>query len=245
VSSLTGPLKPQLRRLIEKHSDIFSSAVTLPAARHGVEHRIETTGRPVSARYRRLDAEKLAAAKAEFLELEKAGVVRRSTSAWASPLHMVRKADGSWRPCGDYRRLNVQTTPDRYTCPNIADLTARLAGCRVFTKLDLKKGYHQVPVHQDDICKTAIITPFGLFEYVRMPFGLRNAGQTFQRLMDKVLQGLDFVFIYLDDVLIASPDEPHTGSTWRSSGAWEKRAWYSTVASVFLRPQSSSFWATV
>jgi cleavage and polyadenylation specificity factor subunit 1 len=207
VSSLTGPCKPQLKKLINSNSEIFSSAVNLPAARHGVEHRIETTGRPVSARYRRLDAEKLAAAKAEFLELEKAGVVRRSTSAWASPLHMVRKADGTWRPCGDYRRLNVQTTPDRYTCPNIADLTARLSGCKIFTKLDLKKGYHQVPVHKDDIGKTAIITPFGLFEYVRMPFGLRNAGQTFQRLMDQVLQGLDYVFVYLDDVLIASPDE--------------------------------------
>jgi transposase InsO family protein len=154
----------------------------------------------------------LHAAKLEFMELEKAGIVRRSTREWAALLHMVRKADGTWRPCGDYRRLNVQTTPDRYTCLNIADLTARLAGCKVFTKLDLRKGYHQVPVHPEDIAKIAIITPFGLFEYVRMPFGLRNAGQTFQRLMDRVLQGLDYVFIYLDDVLIASPDKE---SHWR------------------------------
>jgi hypothetical protein len=123
-----------------------------------------------------LDAEKLKAAKDEFLEMERAGIVRRSTSCWASPLHMVRKADGSWWPCGDYRRLNVQTSLDLYTCPNMADLSARLAGCTVFSKLDLKKGYFQVPVHPEDISKTAIITPFGLFEFVQMPFGLRNAG---------------------------------------------------------------------
>jgi hypothetical protein len=104
-------------------------------------------------------------------------------------------------------RLNAMTTPDRYTCPNIGNLTARLAGCRVFSKLDLRKGYHKVPVRPEDVEKTAMITPFGLLEYVRMPFGLRNAGQTFQRLMDQVLRGLDFCFVYLDDILIASSSE--------------------------------------
>jgi cleavage and polyadenylation specificity factor subunit 1 len=99
------------------------------------------------------------------------------------------------------------TTLDRYTCPNIGDLTARLAGCRVFSKLDLRKGYHQVPVRPEDVEKTAVITPFGLYEYVRMPFRLQNAGQTFQRFMDQVLRGLDFCFIYLDDILIASASE--------------------------------------
>ena len=139
--------------------------------------------------------------------MEKQGIVRRSNSNWASPLHMVKKSDGTWRPCGDYRRLNTQTKPDLYTCPNIADLTARLEGCTIFTKLDLRKGYHQVPVEASSVPKTAIITPFGLFEYLRMPFGLRNAGQTFQRLMDEVLAGLDYCFVYLDDVLVASKTE--------------------------------------
>jgi cleavage and polyadenylation specificity factor subunit 1 len=81
-----------------------------------------------------------------------------------------------------------------------------LAGCKVFSKLDLRKGYHQVPVNPEDVEKTAVITPFGLYEYVRMPFGLRNAGQTFQRLMDQVLRGLEYCFVYLDDILIASED---------------------------------------
>ena len=84
-------------------------------------------------------------AKQEFAEMERQGIIRRSSSDWASPLHMVQKPDGSWRPCGDFRHLNLQTKPDRYTCPNMADLTSQLDVCTVFSKLDLRKGYHQVP----------------------------------------------------------------------------------------------------
>jgi hypothetical protein len=172
-----------------------------------VEHFLETTGPPVTARFRRLDAAKLQAAKAEFAKMEADGVIRRSDSAWSSPLHMVRKADGSWRPCGDYRRLNLVTQPDKYPVPNIQDLSSRLHGCRIFSKLDLRKGYYQIPMAAKDIPKTAMITLFGLFEFLRMPFGLKNAGQRFQRLIDRVLAGLDFVFIYLDDVIVGSATE--------------------------------------
>ena len=198
--------QPKYQDILKEFPEVVNPSKKLPQVKHQVEHHIETVGRPVSAKYRRLDTDKLRAAKAEFLEMERQGIVRRSDSSWASPLHMVRKSDGSWRPCGDFRRLNVQTQPDKYTCPNIGDLTARLSGCTVFSKLDLRKGYHQVPVRNADIKKTAIITPFGLFEFLRMPFGLRNAGQTFQRMMDNVLAGLDYTFVYLDDVLVASPD---------------------------------------
>jgi hypothetical protein len=83
--------------------------------------------------------------------MEKQGIIRRSNSQWSSPLHMVCKADGSWRPCGDFRHLNLITRPDRYTCPNIGDLTARLVGCTVFWKLEMQKGYHQVPVKPEDV----------------------------------------------------------------------------------------------
>ena len=196
--------KCPFKHVLDSFPEVLNESKNLPKPTHGVYHHLETEGRPVTAKYRRLDPERLAAAKQEFADLERQGVVRRSSSNWASPLHMVKKADGTWRPCGDYRRLNVQTKPDLYTCPNIADLTARLEGCCVFTKLDLRKGYHQVPIRREDVAKTAVITPFGLFEYVRMPFGLRNAGQTFQRLMDSVLAGLDFAFCYLDDILIGS-----------------------------------------
>ena len=111
--------------------------------------------------------------------MDKAGIIRRSTSPWSSPLHMVKKKDGSWRPCGDYRCLNNVTVPDRYLLPNIADFSSHISGSKVFSKLDLQKGYYQVPMAPDDIKKTAIITPFGMFEFLGLSFGLRNAGQTF------------------------------------------------------------------
>jgi hypothetical protein len=117
---------------------------------------------------------------------------------------MVKKKDGGWQPCGDFRRLNTQTSDDKYPLPNMGDLSGRLSGCTVFSKLDLQKGYFQVPVAAADVAKTAIITPFGLFEFLRMPFGLKNAGMTFQRLMDRIFFDFPFVFVYLDDMLVAS-----------------------------------------
>jgi hypothetical protein len=182
-----------------------AAASLRPRPAHGIQHAITTDGPPVVSKFRRLDPERLAAARKEFDTMLKAGIVRRSQSGWSSPLHMVRKKDGGWRPCGDFRRLNIITAADKYPLPNMADLSARLAGCSYFSKLDLQKGYLQVPVAAADVPKTAVITPFGLFEFVRMPFGLKNAGMTFQRLMDSILNGLPFVFVYLDDILIASP----------------------------------------
>ena len=199
-------LSSQEAALLSEFAVVLNADGHLPPSTHGVEHHIVTTGRPVSAKFRRLDATKLAAAKEEFRRLEEEGIVRRSDSEWASPLHMVQKSDGSWRPCGDFRRLNLLSETDCYPLPNMTDITGSLAGAAVFSKLDLKKGYHQIPVHPADVRKTAIITPFGLFEFVRMPFGLKNAGMTFQRFIDRVLAGLPFVLVYLDDILVASPD---------------------------------------
>jgi hypothetical protein len=123
---------------------------------------------------------------------------------------MVPKPDGSWRPCGDYRRLNNVTTPDKYPLPNMQDLSTFLHGSKIFTKLDLSKGYYQVPMNEGDIPKTSIITPIDLYEFLFMPFGLKNAAQTFQRLMDSLFHTIPFIFIYLDDILIFSPSRHST-----------------------------------
>ncbi len=115
-------------------------------------------------------------------------------------MHIVTKEDASLRPCGDYRRLNMQTVPDHYPLPNIADITSFLHGAKIFSKLDLLKSYYQIPMHPEDILKTVITTPFCTFNY--SCFGLRNAGATFQRMMDFILGDLPFCVCYIDDILI-------------------------------------------
>jgi hypothetical protein len=193
--------------LLQKFPSILRTRDVKPAPNHGVEHHIHTGSHPpVFAKSRRLDPEKLEIAKAEFKRLEFAGTVRRSKSPWASPLHMVSKKDGWWQPCGDYRHLNLVTTPDKYPLPNMQDLSNCLHGCTIFSKIDRVKGNHQIPVATEDIPKTAIITPFGLFEYLFTPFGLSNAAQTFQRMMDRTTDGLEGVFAFMDDSRVGSPD---------------------------------------
>ncbi len=118
----------------------------MPPAKHKTVHHIKMTGPPATSRFCRLDAAKLAAAKVDFTKLERDGIIRRSSSTWSAPLHMVMKPDGTWRPCSDYCRLNMVTTPDSYPLHNIKDLSARLHGCSIFSRLDLRKGYYQIPV---------------------------------------------------------------------------------------------------
>ena len=166
-------------------------------------------GPPITARFCHLDSTKLEAAKRIFRDWEKAGIVRQSSSSWASPLHMVAKKDGSWCPCGDFQRLNLVTAADKYPVPNMGNFAGQIEGCTIFSTLDLKNGFLQVPLHPSVVPKTAIITPFGLFEFLWMPFGLKNTGMLFQWLMDRVMAGLLFVFVYIDNILDAATHLEH------------------------------------
>jgi len=139
-------------------------------------------------------------------DMEKQGVICPSSSPWASPVVLVPKKNGQLRFCIDYRRLNAITKKDIYPLPRIDDTLDQLGKAKYFTSLDLASGYWQVTLDERSRQKSAFTTHCGLYEFVRMPFGLCNAPATFQRLMQVVLAGLDWksCFVYLDDILIAS-----------------------------------------
>ena len=137
------------------------------------------------------------------------GLIRPSASPWGSPIIFVDKRDGTTRLCVDYRKLNDVTIKNKYPLPKIEDLFDQLNGARIFSKVDLRTGYHQLKVRETDIPKTAFTTRYGLYEYTMMSFGLTNAPAYFMNLMNKVFMDfLDkFVVVFIDDILIYSKSE--------------------------------------
>ena len=144
--------------------------------------------------------------KRQIQELILKGHIRPSASPCGSPIVLAKKKDGTWRLCNDYRSLNKITIKNRYPIPWIDDLLDQLRGAKFFTKIDLKFGYHQVPIDPTDVWKTAFKSKEGLFEWLVMPFELTNSLATFMRMMNDVLRPFinSFLVVYLDDILVFS-----------------------------------------
>ena len=141
-------------------------------------------------------------------QLEQSGIIRKGDSPWASPICLVQKKSGKIRPCVDYRRLNAITVKDAFLLPRINDCLDAVAGAKLFTSLDLTPSFHQVPIKEEDIPKTAFCTKYGLYEYLTMPMGMSNSPAALQWLMGLVLNQLQWhsCLIYLDNVLIYGSD---------------------------------------
>ncbi|GFT85219.1 hypothetical protein TNCV_496741 [Trichonephila clavipes] len=203
-SILTVDANISFKNILSEYPDLSNPSLISKSASHGTVHHIITTGPPVTVRPRRLHPKLYDAVKVEFEFLLAQGIIRPSKSPWSSPLHVVPKSDSTVRPVGNYRQLNSVTEFDSYPMPYLNDFAHALHGKRIFSKIDIFKAFHQIPVAECDIPKTAVTTPWGLYEYTHLCFGLVNAPQTFMRFMHKVLRGLPFCFVYLDDILCYS-----------------------------------------
>lgn len=206
-----SPLSPEeqleVRSLLMKYSSVFAANDQDLGCTNLITHDIPLLDDvPVRQRYRRIPPSEYELVKEHINQLLKAQVIRESSSPYASPIVLVRKKDGSIRLCVDYRQLNIKTRKDAFPLPRIEESLDALTGARWFSTLDLASGYNQVPVAESDRHKTAFCTPFGLFEWNRMPFGLCNAPSTFQRLMQRIFgdQQCQSLLLYLDDIVVFS-----------------------------------------
>ncbi|XP_076059845.1 uncharacterized protein LOC143036400 [Oratosquilla oratoria] len=226
LSSLEGEMREEVKAIISEHAHVFSSSPTVTQAIHH-DVVLEDGAKPVRHTPYRLSPQKKRIMEKEVEQLMEQGLVEPSTSPWASPAVLVPKPGGEWRLCVDYRSLNAVTKADPYPLPLIDDLIEEVAAAKYLSKLDLMKGYHQIPLtdrasevsafvtphghFQDTITFTdrasevsAFVTPHGHFQYRVTPFGMRNSGASFQRLVNWIVEGLPGVRAYSDDIVVFS-----------------------------------------
>jgi hypothetical protein len=195
-------------RIVSEFPDVFPEELPGMPPKRKVEFAIElipgTT--PISTRAYRVSEPELVELKKQIDELLEKGYIRPSTSPWASLVLFVEKKDGTKRMCIDYRSLNEVTIKNKYPLPRIEDLFDQLRGASVFSKIDLRSGYHQIRIRPSDIPNTTFITKYGLYDFMVMSFGLMNAPAYFMYLMNSVFMDyLDqFVVVFIDDILVYS-----------------------------------------
>jgi transposase InsO family protein len=200
---------PEGDRVIREYADVFSGEKDPNGECNLPPMRIKTVGEPIALPAYRTPLAKRRLVDEAIEEMLKAGVIRPSSSPWAAPVTLVPKKDGTTRFCVDYRRLNEVTIKDQFPIPNIQEIFDMVGGSKIFSSLDLKAGYWQVKVHEDDKEKSAFRCHRGHYEFNVMPFGLCNAPSVFSRIMDQALGELigKCVLVYIDDLVIFSENK--------------------------------------
>ena len=207
-------IPPQYKQLVDKYPKLLNTDFHSDVPKHGVVHHIDTgDSKPCTAKVRPLmpGSPKAVQGQKDWLHLESMGIVERvpphKCNVWTSAIHLVPKPDGTLRCCGDFRALNDKTLLDGYPLPNLQSFTHQMRGATIFSKVDLTKAFHQIPLDPESQAKTTMVTPWGTFMFKKLAMGLRNSAQSFQRLVDHVLTGLPKVFAYMDDILVHSETE--------------------------------------
>lgn len=195
--------------LLQKYADIFEEPMALPPTRN-CDHTITLMpdAHPFSLRPYKYSYDQKDAIEHMITEMLKVGTVVPSQSCFASPALLVKKKDSTWRLCVDYRKLNAMTIKNKYTIPVVEDLLDELKRAVLFSKIDLRHGYHQVRMKESDEFKTAFRTHHGLWQFKVMPFGLTNAPATFHALMNQVFGEYlrKFILVFFDDILVSNPN---------------------------------------